>query len=106
MDSIDSSIIPLLSFLLKQARIKVDIATLRVDAMDDGGMGSHIFENSNPDAQFGEKVASCSFTDTDGTYVSVTLNLDQYGGLFELDVWKVDFSKLIKWPKADEINVT
>jgi len=106
MDSIKSSIIPLVSFLLDEASIKVDIATLRVEAMADGGMGSLRFETSNSDAQFGDEVASCSFADADGNYVSVTLNLDQYGEIFELDVWKVDFSKLIKWPKAHEINVT
>ena len=106
MDSIDSSMIPLVSFLFEQAQIKVDITFLKLAVMDDGGMGSHRFENSNPDAQFGKEVARCTFTDADGIVVSATLNLDQYGNLFELDLFKGDFSKLIKWPKAFELNVT
>jgi hypothetical protein len=32
------------------------------------------------------------FKDIDGTPVSAALNVDQQGNLYELDIWKVDFS--------------
>ena len=106
MDSIDSSIIPLLSFLLEKAKIDVDFSSIKLEAMNDGEMGSHKFQTNNLDSQFGCEVASCSFTDTDGIVVSATLNLDQHGALYELDLFKGDFSKLKRWPLGSELKVT
>jgi len=37
--------------------------------------------------------------------VSVGLYLDQFGDLFELDVWKVDSSPLIRYPHPDDFEV-
>ena len=106
MDSIDPSILPLLNFLLKQANIEVDLASLKLEAMNDGEMGSHKFQSSYLDSKFGCEAASCSFKDADGIVVSAALNLDQYGSLFELDLFKGDFSKLQKLPLVSELNVT
>jgi len=106
MDSIDSSILPLLNFLLAQAQVDVDMSSIKLEVMDDGGMGSHKFHNTNIDSKLGREASSCSFIDTDGIAVSATLNLDQYGSLFELDLFKGDFSKLQKWPLASELKVT
>ncbi|EIE01321.1 hypothetical protein LEP1GSC185_3526 [Leptospira licerasiae serovar Varillal str. VAR 010] len=47
-------------------------------------------------------IANTSFYDEDGTEVSATLNIDQYGDLYELDLWKVDFSRLKKIPEIFE----
>jgi len=77
------------------------LADLRVKPMCDGGMGSLLLLPhgcSESERAFGEVIASCEFIDTDGVPVSVTLNLDQQGQLFELDVWKADFSPLHAWP--------
>lgn len=74
---------------------------LIVRPMDDGAMGSlylfhqgKIFENR----EFGEQVSDFQFTDTDGIDVIASLNVDTHGNLFELDIWKTDFGKLIKLP--------
>lgn len=64
-----------------------------VEDLNDGGMGSLRFVGS-PDRRFGECVGEAEFDDADGVTVSVALNADQSGELFELDVWKVDFSPL------------
>lgn len=64
-----------------------------VEEMNDGGMGSLRFVGS-PDRRFGECVGEVEFDDADGVTVSLALNADQRGELFELDVWKVDFSPL------------
>ncbi len=106
MDSIEPSIAPLLHFLLNQANIKRDISTLKMEAMHDGGMGSHKFQTNHLDSKFGSEVANCTFIDSDGVTVSATLNIDQYGDLFELDLFKGDFSNLEKWPLTSELKVT
>lgn len=77
---------------------------LLVTPMDDGEMGSlRLFPNGkiNEEAVFGEQVGDFQFIDMDGVDVIASLNLDNMGNLFELDVWKTDFSKLIKLPDID-----
>ncbi len=71
--------------------------------MTDGRMGSiqfvHLGVNPSSDARkFGGEMSSCHFTDDDGVLVSVVLYADTSGIPFELDVWKVDFSPLIRMP--------
>lgn len=55
----------------------------------------------NEDAVFGEQVSDFQFFDMDGVDVIASLNIDNLGNLFELDIWKTDFSKLIKLPDID-----
>jgi hypothetical protein len=64
-----------------------------VEEMNDGRMGSLRFVGS-ADRRFGKCVGEAEFDDEDGMLVSVALNVDQRGELFELDLWKVDFSPL------------
>ncbi len=72
-----------------------------VQTMDDGGMGSLLlFLGVTPtdDRHFGKEIAEFSFEDTDGILVSVALNIDNFGNLFELDVWKVNYSPTLAFP--------
>lgn len=94
----------LISFLIKKANLDINDGwqeDLRVTPMGDGGMGSLIL---NPDSDmnskriFGRQASECRFIDEDGVDVLVTLNLDKNGGLFELDVWKVNFEPLRTFP--------
>ncbi len=74
---------------------------LRVRSMQDGEMGSlSLFPNgeTTEDRKFGERISEYQFLDADGVDVIVSLNLDNKGELFELDVWKTDFSPLIRFP--------
>ncbi len=74
---------------------------LLVCPMDDGGMGSlYLFPKGKliGERLFGEQVSDFQFTDTDGVIVIVSLNVDKEGNLFELDIWKTDFGKLLKIP--------
>ena len=69
--------------------------------MDDGEMGSlYLFPKGEitEGRVFGEQVSDFQFTDLDGIEVIASLNIDENGELFELDIWKTDFSKLIKFP--------
>ena len=74
---------------------------LMVRPMDDEKMGSlYLFPNGKiiEDRVLGEQVSELQFTDLDGVEVIASLNVDESGELFELDIWKTDFGKLIKFP--------
>jgi hypothetical protein len=77
-----------------------------VEEMQDGNMGSLKFVTSESrHRRFGEKIAEAEFVDEDGVLVSATINLDDRGNLFELDLWKVDFSPLKRYPRAEDLDV-
>lgn len=81
---------------------------LLVTEISDGGMGSLLLVPKDlvgVSRSFGQQVALGEFTDSDGTLVSVALNVDRQGRLYELDVWKVDFSPLVAWPDPSQIRV-
>lgn len=74
---------------------------LMVLPMDDGGMGSlYLFvdEENNQNRKFGARVSEHPFVDKDGVDVIASLNVDEEGQLFELDIWKADFSELNDLP--------
>jgi hypothetical protein len=72
--------------------------------IDDGGMGSLEFVSDAPgERRLGRVLAETRFEDRDGILVSAALNLDERDDLFELDLWKTDFSRLIALLKESEI---
>ena len=78
-----------------------------VEDMDDGGMGSVRFQNTRKGKRrFGRQIGEATFVDADGILVSATLNADQHGDLFELDLWKADNSKLLRYPTPNGISVS
>jgi hypothetical protein len=78
----------------------------RVQEMNDGGMGSLRFRTAdNRRRHFGKKIAEAEFTDQDGTLVSAVVNLDEIGELFELDIWRVDFSPLKRYPRPEDLRL-
>lgn len=91
-----------------EKRILEELHEAEVRDMPDGGMGSIQFCSgslSPSERTFGEEVAEGAFRDADGTPVSVTLDLDDQGNLYELDVFKADGSALIRYPKIDEFEI-
>jgi hypothetical protein len=76
------------------------LADAVVEAMEDGGMGSLRFIHpAGPAPRYGRTIAEATAADEDGVPLSITLSIDQHGRLFELDVWKVDNSRLRRFPK-------
>ena len=75
----------------------------RVADMKDGGMGSIQFE-SYDSRQYGKTLAEARYQDTDGVPVSIALNVDKDENLFELDIWKVDFSPLNRYPQTSDLE--
>lgn len=76
-----------------------------VEPMADGGMGSLRFTDPARDGRerrLGEVFAEGAFTDRDGVPVSFSVNLDDRGWLFELDLWRVDFKPIQSVPSDDE----
>jgi len=92
----------LLVFMLRETpnaeRFLGRLPTIKVQDMDDGGMGSLLFESEKQDRKLGDVIAEMQYLDEDDVPVFVSLNLDKDGDLFELDSWKVDFSPLRRIP--------
>ncbi len=94
----------LLNYLINISNYSIDQnwkEKMKVRFLDDGNMGSlELFVNDNfeEDRIFGKQIAECYFVDSDGVKVIVSLNIDTNGNLFELDIWKTDFSPLIEIP--------
>lgn len=93
----------LLSLLIKKANTNISINwdTILVRPMMDGNMGSlYLFPNGIKDDNrlFGQQVSDFQFLDVDNVEVIASLNLDKNGNLFELDIWKTDFTALISYP--------
>ncbi len=72
--------------------------------MRDGNMGSICFAGDERRI-FGKALAEAHYTDEDGVCVSIAINTDDKGDLFEVDFWKVDFSPLKRYPKPSDLRV-
>lgn len=94
----------LLELLVKKSSIAIPKnwkEELLVYPMDDGEMGSlRLFPKGKitEGKILGEQVSDFQFTDLDGVEVIVSLNVDNEGNLFELDIWKTDFGQILKLP--------
>lgn len=66
-------------------------------------MGSLYFVNptkSSDQRRFGRRIAEVQFNDADGVPILASLNLDGDGNLYELDVWKTDFTPVQRMDPA------
>lgn len=92
------------SILLKRSHHQVEIPEM-VISMKDGRMGSISFDLKGDQSRTRQIIAG-NFKDKDGVIVDFELTADNEGNLFELDIWKVDFSPLISLPNEKEIKIT
>lgn len=69
-----------------------------------GVMGSINFAGSDPDAYAGDLVQA-EYQDLDGVGVVITLTKDKNERLLDLDFWKMDFSKLIRYPTPELLGL-
>lgn len=80
-------------------RILRELEDLIVEEMSDGGMGSLLVVVDGEDKRvYSRELAWVDLFDVDQIPVYISLNLDDDGNFFELDVFKGDFSPLIKFP--------
>jgi uncharacterized protein DUF6984 len=96
----------LISLLLSRTpnskELQSDLIESRVMDMNEGGMGSIRFVRLDS-RHFGKELVTGQYLDSDGVLVSISVNADDQGTLFELDFWKVDFSPLKRYPKPEDI---
>ena len=52
----------------------------------------------------GKHISEYHFHDRDGVLVLASLILDENNELFEIHIWKTDFSELIEWPQMLEYD--
>jgi hypothetical protein len=82
------------------------LSAYSVEDMLDGGMGSIRFtDESGAERRLAEAIAEADYIDEDGVFVSIVLNTDTSGRLYEVDFWKVDFSPLRRYPSSSDLRV-
>lgn len=101
----ERSLIAALLSVSHQEKLEALTSEIQARELLDGRMGSIRFDRAEP-RRFGQELARAEYHDADGVLVSITVNLDDRGELFELDFWKVDFSPLKRYPKPSEVSVT
>lgn len=92
----------LIAFLISKSSVDIPVnwrENLLAKPLDDGGMGSLFlfYKGTHVDKKrkLGLRVSEMTFVDEDGVDIIVSLNVDEKEILYELDVWKVDYSKRI-----------
>lgn len=96
----------LVLFLLSQCPIEVRNYPIAEEVFEyEGGiMGSINFAGSDPDAYDGDMIQA-EYRDVDGVEVVITLTKDKNERLLDLDFWKMDFSKLIRYPTPELLTL-
>ena len=95
----------LIVFLLERLNLNVADYPINEDVFEyEGGKMGSISLNNNPDSYAGDLI-QVEYIDTDNTPVMITLTHDTEGQLLDLDFWKTDFSKLLKYPTIQEITM-
>lgn len=75
----------------------------QVRDMNDGSMGSLEFAGGR--RSLGRLLVAAEYVDRDGVLVSIVLNADQNGRLYELDMWKVEFAPLQEFPTSERVTI-
>jgi len=93
----------LVNCLLREASLVHVLNQQKVIEMNDDGMGSLYFVH--PFKTYEQRlmkkcVIEKQFIDSDRTPILVSLNVDDEDLLFELDIWKADFSKVLRYPSC------
>ena len=98
----------LLRHLLTGNRVGLTLGldSAKVFDMNDGGMGSIRFQAPvGEETRFGAEIAKAFYHDVDKELVDIAVNIDEQGRLFEIDFWKVDYSKLIQYPEPNQLEL-
>lgn len=89
--------------LANDASSKYKIPSL-VKVLDDGEMGGIEFASAK-ERKYGKDIIQVRYIDADHVVVLITLEEDNNGDLYELEFWKTNFAKLIKYPKPEEVVI-
>ena len=94
----------LIRLLLEKAGKQVRIPKM-VRPLKDEEMGSISFDLKGLQER-NSQIISGSFLDSDGVLVDFELTADKNNELYELDIWKVDFSRLLRYPDLNKLKIT
>ena len=96
----------LVVFLLQQCNFTIREYPIADEVVEyEGGiMGSINFAGSDPDAYDGDLIQA-EYKDADGVDVVITLTRDKNSRLLDLDFWKMNFSKLIRYPTPELLGL-
>jgi hypothetical protein len=96
--------IELIAFLLNKVGLNTDEYPIAdfVDEYEGYVMGSIGLGDPEISPYAGD-LLQAKYIDSDGKDVAITLTMDENGQLLDLDFWKVDFSKLITYPKPESL---
>ncbi|MES2517935.1 MAG: hypothetical protein V4585_07500 [Bacteroidota bacterium] len=93
----------LITFLLESLNLDLADYPINEDVFEyEGGKMGSISLNNNTENYVGDLI-QVEYIDTDDIPVLITLTEDDKGQLLDLDFWKTDFSKLLKYPSVEEI---
>lgn len=90
-----------LIFLSKKDYLYIQLENLMVAELEDGKMGSLSLMSNGIQNKGNKQIELCSekiFKDVDEVTVIASLYIDVKGNLYELDIWKVDYSPIISLP--------
>lgn len=90
-----------LIFLSEKDYLNSQLDNLKVIKLEDGKMGSLSLKPKGIKNKGNKQIEICSekiFKDVDDVTVIASLYIDEKGNLYELDLWKVDYSPLISLP--------
>ena len=96
----------LISFLLSQCGCNTEDFPVAEEVFEyEGGvMGSINMAGSDPE-RYDSDLIQADYRDLDGIEVMITLTKDENNRLLDLDFWKMNFSKLIRYPAPEDITV-
>ena len=100
----DSLVRALLQHVTGGEQLLHQLECAQVRNMDDGGMGSLKFAGGDH-RSLGSCLVEAEYLDRDGVPVSIALNSDTNGMLYELDMWKVDFAPLQEYPYFQRVTI-
>jgi hypothetical protein len=96
----------LILFLLLKAGLKTENYDLPENVEEYEGYVMGSIGLGNPDiAAYDGDIIQAKYLDTDNIPVIITLTKDTNGQLLDLDFWKEDFSKLLKYPLPSELAI-
>jgi len=96
--------INLIVFLLNKVGLTIDEYPINEFVDEYEGYIMRSIGLGNPDVSpYAGDLIQAKYIDSDGKEVAITLTMDEAGQLLDLDFWKVDFSKLLVYPKPEDL---
>lgn len=95
----------LIIFLLEKLQLNTEEYPINEDVEEyEGGKMGSISMGDPDNSPYKDDLIQAKYKDSDGTEVVITLTQCAKNQLLDLDFWKVDFSKLITYPKPENLT--